>query len=257
VTNHELWDRVGQQPRPSWYLDLLVAAQKRDAHLHLLGQWLAGSTPRRLLKTDLFEEAFGDDEILAALAAEFPGACYGIDHAHSVVLNAARRHAACGLGIAVMDVRSLAFRDHIETREGFLTRPRSGTGRTRGDHARQPVEPALSSVALAEPRAAGALPAGLHAKPRDARGGPSETWPDGRAPRLAAAQPARGVHGSLSAPAATARPPCGHPHPRPARAVRPARPAAVATADGVLSCDARLQTPGPSLRGTRLSVTRP
>ena len=134
MTNPGLWNRVGEQPCPSWYLDPLAAAQKRDAHLDLLRQWLGGATPQRLLKTDLFEEAFGDDQILAALAAEFPGACYGIDQAYSVVLSAARRHAALGRGIAVMDVRSLAFRDgafdvivststldHFETRGEFLT----------------------------------------------------------------------------------------------------------------------------------------
>ena len=49
----------------SWYLDPLVAKQKRDEHLALLRAWWDGGSAR-VLKTDLFEEANGADELLSA-----------------------------------------------------------------------------------------------------------------------------------------------------------------------------------------------
>ena len=50
---------------PSWYLDPLVARQKRDEHLALLRTWCDGHRGV-MLKTDLFEEAHGADELLSA-----------------------------------------------------------------------------------------------------------------------------------------------------------------------------------------------
>ena len=47
----------------SWYLDPLVARQKRDKHLALLQAWWNGGSAM-VLKTDLFEEANGYDELL-------------------------------------------------------------------------------------------------------------------------------------------------------------------------------------------------
>src|SRR5262245_53357697 len=53
----------------SWYLDPLVARQKRDEHLALLRTWCDGCRGV-MLKTDLFEEAHGDDELLSAFPAD-------------------------------------------------------------------------------------------------------------------------------------------------------------------------------------------
>ncbi len=51
----------------SWYLDPLAAEQKRRANLGLVRQAAGDRTPRIVLKTDLFEEANGADEILFGL----------------------------------------------------------------------------------------------------------------------------------------------------------------------------------------------
>ncbi len=56
---------------PNWYLDPLAAAQKREVHL----EWIRCNVPPGLriqtfLKTDLFEEAYGQDELLFALPFE-------------------------------------------------------------------------------------------------------------------------------------------------------------------------------------------
>jgi len=79
------WERVGARESPSWYLDPLVAAQKRRVHQELVWRWTRGVTIRRALKTDSFEEAHGDDCILFDL---FPSAhTLGID----IALSTARR----------------------------------------------------------------------------------------------------------------------------------------------------------------------
>ena len=48
----------------SWYLDPLVASQKREEFQRLITAWSQGSNLRSVLKTDLFEEANGVDQLL-------------------------------------------------------------------------------------------------------------------------------------------------------------------------------------------------
>ncbi len=98
------------QPRPkSWYLDPLVAAQKREVHQRLVRRWLNGAAPHSVLKTDVFEEAFGRDQLLFDL---FPkaGLVVGMDidptHAAAAQHNAPPRPFA----FLVTDVRRTAFR---------------------------------------------------------------------------------------------------------------------------------------------------
>jgi SAM-dependent methyltransferase len=93
---------------PSWYLDPLVAEQKRRVHQ----QWLrsaAGDRPQDVvLKTDLFEEAYGADRIFDDL---FLGACLavGMDLNSQTVLAAHCRYA-CAFQAIACDVRRLALR---------------------------------------------------------------------------------------------------------------------------------------------------
>jgi len=88
----------------SWYLDPLVAQQKRDEHLALLRAWWHGGSTR-VLKTDLFEEANGADELLSA----FPGRAtiIGMDVVPATVARARARRMRSGLFLAT-DVRRLA-----------------------------------------------------------------------------------------------------------------------------------------------------
>lgn len=123
------WEELGESP--SWYLDPLVARQKRDAHQSLVRRWSRGLKVQRALKTDLFEEAHGDDQILFDL---FPDAALvlGIDVAVTTVRRAcARLGDRAGCYIA-SDARRLAFEtgsvdviisnstlDHFDTAEDF------------------------------------------------------------------------------------------------------------------------------------------
>lgn len=105
----ESWERLGQTPAPSWYLDPLVAEQKRRLHLDLARRWAPPGAPARVLKTDLFEDAYGPDHLLPAL---FPEARMriGIDWAHSVVRRASARWPAESIVFLVGDVRRLPVR---------------------------------------------------------------------------------------------------------------------------------------------------
>jgi len=125
-----VWDRLGHQKRPSWYLDPEVARQKREFNLGLIRRW-TDRAPQRILKTDLFEEAFGEDQLLGGL---FPPErrVYGCDVSHSTASAAAHRFPELAGGLLVMDIRRPALQeasldliiststlDHFTTREEF------------------------------------------------------------------------------------------------------------------------------------------
>lgn len=111
-------------------MDPVVAAQKRDVHLALIRKWWAATGQECVLKTDLFEEAFGEDCILPALA---PGARFvcGIDTASSTARAAFLRVPQAR--IVACDARRMCFKpaafhlvvststlDHFENQEDFF-----------------------------------------------------------------------------------------------------------------------------------------
>jgi SAM-dependent methyltransferase len=94
---------------PNWYLDPLVAQQKRELHL----RWIARNVPatsriRSVLKTDLFEEAYGRDELLFTLPFD-ADLKIGLDLDGGTVVRAeSRGHGCCFLNA---DVRHLPLGD--------------------------------------------------------------------------------------------------------------------------------------------------
>jgi SAM-dependent methyltransferase len=92
---------------PNWYLDPLAAAQKREVHL----EWIRRNVPpglrvQALLKTDLFEEAYGQDDLLFALP--FEGSLkIGFDVNPETVTRAAGRGRDSGCQFIHADVRRL------------------------------------------------------------------------------------------------------------------------------------------------------
>ena len=120
------------EPRPSWYLDPAVAAQKQAVHLALVSRWLP-TRPARLLKTDLFEEAHGADQLLFEMCRTCDAAI-GMDIDLAVVQRARGR---CPAGahpqLVAMDARAIGLADdsvdavlsnstldHFESKEGFV-----------------------------------------------------------------------------------------------------------------------------------------
>ena len=100
------WDTVARcmidEPH---YMDPIIAKQKRQAHLELIMGWLPANA-KQILKTDLFEEAFGDDALLPYFHRS-GGQTVGMDISPRVMANAARR----GLSphSVVCDVRELPY----------------------------------------------------------------------------------------------------------------------------------------------------
>jgi ubiquinone/menaquinone biosynthesis C-methylase UbiE len=101
---------LGDRPSPSWYLDPLVAAQKRRLHHQLLRRWTDSIRPRSVLKTDVFEEAHGEDQILFDLLPEAPFTV-GMDVALATASKASRRSPRGSIHFIAGDVRKLPFAD--------------------------------------------------------------------------------------------------------------------------------------------------
>ena len=63
------WDAVAQRlQKQRHYLAPALARIKRDAYLSLIERWAPGRVHGRVLKTDAFEEAFGEDALVPALS---------------------------------------------------------------------------------------------------------------------------------------------------------------------------------------------
>lgn len=101
------WNVPGRQLPVTWYLDPLVAAQKGLHHRTLINRWTAGFPVTSFLKTDAFEEANGDDQLLFDL---FPGAgrAICIDISWTTLGAAARRSSRPAAEFFATDVRRLA-----------------------------------------------------------------------------------------------------------------------------------------------------
>jgi len=91
---------------PRWYLDPVVARQKRDLHQCLIRRWSAGRRPERVLKTDLFEESHGGDDLLFDLFETAPFLA-GLDVCSETVALASRRCQDPQAGFFQGDVRNL------------------------------------------------------------------------------------------------------------------------------------------------------
>ncbi len=104
---HSRWD-LSRRKRPvTWYLDPLVAVQKGSDHRVLIEQWTAGFPVTSFLKTDAFEEANGDDQLLFDL---FPGAARAVcmDVSWTTLGAAARRSRRRSAQFFATDVRRIA-----------------------------------------------------------------------------------------------------------------------------------------------------
>ena len=100
------WDAVAAGLREPQFQEQ-IALHKRRENLDLVAAW-APDRARVALKTDLFEEAFGKDALLDALAVIYP-VVVGMDISH-VVAHAAMRRMV-GAGHVVGDTCDLPFKD--------------------------------------------------------------------------------------------------------------------------------------------------
>jgi SAM-dependent methyltransferase len=93
----------------AWYLDPIVAIHKRRANLQVVTQALEGlgEAPRVVLKTDLFEEANGQDQLLFDLDLG-QSVTAGFDLSSATAAHAGRRAPARDWPLFVSDARHLA-----------------------------------------------------------------------------------------------------------------------------------------------------
>jgi len=83
------WDEVATRWSMNSYSNELLAEHKRKTHLNLVARWAVVTNNQRILKTDLFEEAFGSDQFLFDLA-EANSNIVGIDVSNEIVKRAKR-----------------------------------------------------------------------------------------------------------------------------------------------------------------------
>ena len=113
-TDSKHWDRVAKE----WSLKSpsceLIAEHKRKTHLALISRWADVAGSGNILKTDLFEEAFGSDQFLFELGKVNQNVM-GIDVSFEVVSRAKRQAQHQGVsagGYICCDVRHLPFREN-------------------------------------------------------------------------------------------------------------------------------------------------
>ena len=111
MPNDDQWDLVAAGERPSWYLDPLAAQQKRRIYQDLVRVWTRELTPTNFLKTDLFEEAYGEDHLLFdLLPAEYTP--FGFDVSERTVRRARERCTVPNARFLAADARSLPLRSN-------------------------------------------------------------------------------------------------------------------------------------------------
>jgi SAM-dependent methyltransferase len=100
------WQRMEASATPSWYLHPLVAQQKHDVHLAWVRRWRPRHAAGPLLKTDLFEDAYGSDTLLPALLDDAT-VVIGCDRLPGVVRRARGRFPAATFRALAADCGAL------------------------------------------------------------------------------------------------------------------------------------------------------
>jgi SAM-dependent methyltransferase len=110
VSGSGYWDQISDGLVGRYYHDATVGRIKRDAHLRLIARWCPDLGGKRLLKTDLFEEAHGPDQFLFDLPRG--GLRAGVDISPRIAGRARARGVERGAAPALTagDVLSLPFR---------------------------------------------------------------------------------------------------------------------------------------------------
>lgn len=113
VKNADYWDEVAGdfQERP-FHLDPFLGRLKRDAYLDLVRRWAPVQACGCVLKTDLFEEAFGPDTLAPHLARD-ARRVVAFDISPRIALQALRRSRGAGGSFLSGDARALPFRSGI------------------------------------------------------------------------------------------------------------------------------------------------
>jgi SAM-dependent methyltransferase len=114
-SNASYWDSVSDQIQGP-LLQEDVAAYYRDEHLALMRDWIGDFHAKKILKTDLYEEAIGDYGFLFS-SPEDGVHFFGMDISPKIASRAKKRSAALSHisfpQAVVSDVRSCSFKDSV------------------------------------------------------------------------------------------------------------------------------------------------
>lgn len=110
-STHAYWDEVGKEfEHRQFHLDPFLGQLKRDSYLNLVERWAPRQATGTVLKTDLFEEAFGPDALVPRLMGQ-AALVVGFDLGTKTVQIARKRWGSHGNQFTVADVRRLPFAD--------------------------------------------------------------------------------------------------------------------------------------------------
>ncbi len=110
----EHWNQVARVWHLKGYSNKLLAEYWRKAHLSLIARWVDVANAGRILKTDLFSEAFGLQQFLFDIA-QSNGNIVGIDVSREVIIRAkqtAQRHGVDSSRYLCCDVKQLPLQDN-------------------------------------------------------------------------------------------------------------------------------------------------
>lgn len=109
----EHWDQVARRWFMNGYSNELLAEHKRKTYLDLIARWADVTGGERILKTDLFAEAFGLEEFLFDIP-QTEGNVVGIDVSNEIVGRAKRQAGQHGVDASkylCCDVRQLPLQE--------------------------------------------------------------------------------------------------------------------------------------------------
>jgi SAM-dependent methyltransferase len=107
----EYWDGIVGRMEHHYHIDSILCEHKKDTYLDLINRWVDLKSSKRLLKTDLFEEAVGEDQLLFELAGSARVAV-GMDISPMAAARARERAGPSGnnnIKYVCCDVRQLPF----------------------------------------------------------------------------------------------------------------------------------------------------
>lgn len=110
--NSRYWDSVAFGIKKS-HLEKNIAIYKKHEHIRLIKGWAKGVGGKRILKTDLYEEAFGTDNFLFWVAQQ-KAQVFAADISRAIAAKAklnSLRSKNNLLNFSVSDIRNCAFKD--------------------------------------------------------------------------------------------------------------------------------------------------
>ena len=108
--NSSDWDAVAIRGK-HYLFDVFFCRSKRRQIIQLIRQWDITTGYKRVLKTDMFEEAIGGDGILSFLSNRY-GRIFCLDISLKVLDGARKKNSVCSAEYVLGDVRNPAFKDN-------------------------------------------------------------------------------------------------------------------------------------------------